>query len=864
MPLTSTVMAQLSAGTRLGPYEIAGPIGAGGMGQVYRARDTRLNRDVAVKCLGPELSGDASSRRRIEREARATASLSHPHICTLFDIGEHDGEAFLVMELLDGETLAGRLLRAKTGLPRREAMTVAAQVADALTVAHRHGLVHRDIKPGNIMLTRSGAKLLDFGLARSADDAGADTRSLITRAHERIGTPAYMAPEQLAGAADHRSDIYALGAVMFEMLTGARATTGDGTPFGAGTPPALERLVRKCLEKDPDRRWQSAADLADELRWIAASPSAASGGARMPGTWVIAGAALLTVVAAGLIAVPRFRDRPSEPYSQLSFLLPPNVALQPFGAGVALSPDASMVAFSAVTGSGAEQQLFVKRLDALEARPIAGTARALYPFFAPDSQSVGFFTRGTLWRWSVASDSVTKIADLTADPDDGSPATWSLDGTILFGQTGDRPKEGLRRLRAAGGVPEVLTRPDNSQGEHSHFAPEPLPSGHLMYTVRSVGPKGVGFKVVRRDRSGAVATLIPGASLATYLGANEMLYQAGSTLMLADFDPSALTVTRPRKVIDGVYMTTNSANWAVARDTIVYRPVETPRRRLVWVDRSGRIMPIETELRNFAHPSISPSGDRVAVSIHGQGATSDTWILDLPRRTLAPLTSDTLTSFGVWSADGREIIASRLNGAARDVVALSPDGSAPDRLLLQNGEQSFGAALARDGRTLVVMTPGRTTGPDIAIMDRDDPQSLRFIAQTPATEYGGRVSPDGKWLSYFSDRSGRMELYVTPFPQGGPKWQLSRNGAREAVWSRDGRELFFRQGDALYAISVHDTAPFSWDAPRELFRGTFSQQGGPGSVHYDVAADGRFLMIEEVPARSASFNVLRGWRQLVQ
>jgi hypothetical protein len=198
------------------------------------------------------------------------------------------------------------------------------------------------------------------------------------------------------------------------------------------------------------------------------------------------------------------------------------------------------------------------------------------------------------------------------------------------------------------------------------------------------------------------------------------------------------------------------------------------------------------------------------------------------------------------------------------VVALSPDGSAPDRLLLQNGEQSFGAALARDGRTLVVMTPGRTTGPDIAIMDRDDPQSLRFIAQTPATEYGGRVSPDGKWLSYFSDRSGRMELYVTPFPQGGPKWQLSRNGAREAVWSRDGRELFFRQGDALYAISVHDTAPFSWDAPRELFRGTFSQQGGPGSVHYDVAADGRFLMIEEVPARSASFNVLRGWRQLVQ
>ena len=837
------------------------------MGEVYRARDTRLNRDVAIKCLHHDLSGDPSSRQRIEREARATASVSHPNICTLFDVGHHGDEMFLVMELLDGETLSERLSRAKHGLPLADVLGISTQLADALAVAHRHGLMHRDIKPGNIMITSSGAKLLDFGLARPSNAAGDDTRSSITLPNERLGTPAYMAPEQLTGAADHRSDIYATGAVIYEMLTGAKALTSTGAPIAIrpDTPAALDRLVRKCLDKDPSRRWQSAADLADELRWIA-TPEPVARDRRTTPWLMIAAVVAIGAIAAAVIAMPRLmdRNRASVP-ERWSFLVPPKVTLPAYGPGVAISPDASMVAFAGATNGGEGLRLFVKRLDAPEARAVAGTEQAQFPFFSPDSKWVGFFNRGHVMKWSVATDGVTTVADLVERSDPGSPASWSADDVLLFGRTGDQPQDGIREVAASGGEsPRSLTRPDNAQREQMHFAPQRLPGGQIMFTIRSVGPKGVEFRVAVRNSSAAITTLIPGAALATYLDDNQLLYQAGSTLTLADFDPSTLKLSNMRSVVDDVYVTTNGAAWAVAGDTLVYRPTEPARRRLVWVDGSGQITPLGFEPRDFANPSISPAGDRAAVAIQQPGALTDIWVLDLPKQTLAPLTTDAVSGAPVWNADGTQIAMSRTNGASRDVVIQSADGSTPARTLLNTGGQNFVAALDAHSRLMVVMTPAANNGRDISVMDRDDPSALRPIVQTPAVEYGGRISPNGKWLSYFSDASGRMELYVTPFPNGGPKWQLSRTGAREAVWSRDGRELYFRLRDAMYAIAVHDSGTFSWDPPRELFKGAFFLQGGPGNVHYDVAADGRFLMIEEAPARSQSFSVVRHWRALVK
>ena len=859
-------MAQLAGGTRLGPYEIAGPIGAGGMGQVYRARDTRLNRDVAVKCLGPELSGDASSRRRIEREARATASLSHPHICTLFDVGEHDGEMFLVMELIDGQTLADRLAHATRGLPLSEVMTIATQLADALTVAHRHGLVHRDLKPGNIMITKSGAKLLDFGLARPAAGAGDDTRSLITHADERVGTPAYMAPEQLAGTADHRSDIYALGAVMFEMLTGVRAVTGDLTLLSQrpGTPPALDRVVRKCLEKDPERRWQSAADLADELRWQTIAPMGATGpnaaGALGFPTVYLLGAAVAAISAIVAIGWP-WRAAAPTTATHLAFVVPEGVAFPVFGAGVAVSPDGSTAAFSAAlgTGGGAVRHLFIKRLDAPEVRQVPGTEDAAYPFFSNDGQSIAFFASGKLKKWSASTESVSVIAELGASGF-GATGSWGADSKLLFGEYNDAPTEGIRRVAASGGTVEILTRPDTKKNERSHFGPQQLDDGAMLFTIRSDGPNGLEFKVVARTAAGEMTTVIPGASLAKYLGGRRILYQSGATLMLATFDPATLAVSEPRRLVDGVVPTLSAAGWSVGGDVLVYRPVDPPRRRLVWVDRSGTSVPTGLPTRNYVAPFLSPDGNRLAVAVENFGVNSG-WIADLRQAGLTQLTEGPNMLPGPWSADGTRLFVSSRNGAALDLVVYRTDGSGTRQVVLQTGEQLYAAALSPDQKTLVVMKP--TNGNrDIWLMDLAS-GTLRPIVQHSGTEYGGRVSPDGKWMSYFSQgASGPFELFVTPFPGGGPRWPISRDGAREAVWSRDGTELFFRQRNQMMSIRVKAGDSFDWEPPRTLFTGAYFAQGGPGNVQYDVAADGRFLMIEELALGSPLINVVQGWSQL--
>jgi len=877
-------MATLKDGARLGPYEILGALGAGGMGEVYRARDLRLNREVAIKCISSAVSGDAASRARIEREARSVAGLAHPNICALHDVGVHENVTFLVMELLHGETLADRLARAPRGLRTNDALLIASQVADALACAHRSGIVHRDLKPANVMLTPSGAKLLDFGLAKSPPrDATAETKtqSLVTGRHEIVGTLYYMAPEQLEGRADERSDIFALGAILFEMLTGTRAFAGNSSAaviaaiishdppridgLRPEVPAGVARITTRCMAKDPDRRWQSAVDLADELRWLAEpSPATRPTPPRVPYR-VIAAIALIATVAAAIVAMAwPLRVTGSRSPTHLAFAVPEGILFSAYGSSIAISPDGSTIAFAATIGAGggATRHLFVKRLSGPDIELIPGTEDALFPFFSPDGQSVAFFGAQKLRRWSSLTRSVSTIADVRGYAN-GSPASWGPDDTILFGVLGDRPTQGINRVRASGGPIETLTRPANDKGEQTHSGPRQLANGTVLFTIRRNGPSGPEFDVAALTKSGPIVTVVRGASLFDQVGDRQLVYQNGHSLLIATFDPASLTVSNPQPLTDAVNLSASAAaEWAIGGDVLAYWAIDSPRRRLAWVDRTGASTPIGLPARNYGTPALSPAGDRLAVAVQRDTA-ADLWISDLRQQTLTQVTRDADVAFPVWSRDGSKLFATRVKGAAREITVQPADRPSAATSILDTGEQLFCADVSPDQRLLVVMKPTNNDR-EIWLMNQDNGQ-LQPIVQHQGTTYGGRLSPDGKWMSYFAQNAGdRFELFVTPFPNGGPRWQISRDGAREATWSRDGSELFYRIADRVMAAKIKPGATFDWEPPRLLFSGAYYSQGGPGVVQYDVAADGRFLMIEEVPLGSPTINVVLGWQHLTR
>ena len=661
-----------STGTRLGNYEILESIGRGGMGEVYKAKDTRLDRTVAVKVLPEHLANDPARRERFEREARTISQLNHPNICMLHDVGEQDGVAFLVMEYIEGDTLAERLERG--ALPLAEALAYGVQIADALDKAHRASVVHRDLKPGNIMTTKPGAKLLDFGLAKLLGDAGGEVGSALatrqkplTEEGTVLGTFQYMAPEQLEGKdADARTDIFAFGALLYEMVSGRKAFEGKSQASLISaimsaeppalrkleplTPPSLERLNRICLAKDPDERWQSAAELAwirDGGGGVDTAPAKRGGGDLVKG--LVAGAVAATLVAASLWGFLGVDSEPQVRIVRSTIELPPGLELEPSDP-IALSPDGELLAYAATDGDG-QQHLYLRRLDAYEATLVSGTEGARSPFFSPDGNWVGLYTRQGLQKVSVGGGAV-----VTLTRESGPGATWSADGQWIVLSAGIGAERGLLRIPSDGGEPEVLTMLDDGAGEHAHAYPNALPNG-IVFRVWSNGPSPI--KTVSLE-TGDTVPLTTGEYLgaAQYSPTGHLIY--GSTtrdrpysfeLVALPFDLTrGKPVGPPQAILEGVWSNrgTTNPNFAISQNgTLAYVPAGAFERTLVWVDREAR----ETSLwedGNPAQPRLSPDGRRIALTESG-----NVWVLDVDRGTRAQI--ETSGRGPVWTPDGRSV-----------------------------------------------------------------------------------------------------------------------------------------------------------------------------------------------------------------
>jgi Tol biopolymer transport system component/predicted Ser/Thr protein kinase len=871
-------------GTRLGPYEITSAIGAGGMGEVYRARDARLNRDVAIKVLPAHLADKPELRERFEREARTIASLNHPHICTLHDIGHQDGTDFLVMEYLEGETLAQRLL--KGPLPLERVLQYAIEIADALDKAHRKGITHRDLKPGNIMLTKSGAKLLDFGLAKLRQEAAhatplsqLPTADAITAQGTILGTLQYMAPEQLEGKeADARTDIFAFGVVVYEMATGKRAFEGktqasviakiletEPPPISSlqpMTPPLLDHVVKTCLAKEPDERWQSASDLCRELKWIAEGGTQVASMAAAPpkglhalgrrGLIVVLGALVLCAAVTGL-AVWNLKPAAPRPVSRLSIDLPAAAQL----AGIrehtlAISPDGSRLVY--VATQGGTQQLYLRDLDNQEARPIPGTDGAITPFFSPDGQWLGFFAGGKLKKVSVNGGAAITLCDAANTPG----ASWSRQGTIVFGTIGP-----LMQVSDSGGTPKALTHLE--KGDTAHMWPEFLPSGKdVLFTVGFGFPSRVAVYSVE---TGERHDLVQGATAPHYLPAGYLVYaQAGGSLMAAPFDAQRLRITGPAvPVAQGILINagTGTTQYSISdTGSLVFASASGggAQGRLVWVDRKGVEQPLPAPPHVYWFPRLSPDGQRVAVTIDGQ----QIWLYDLRRDTLTRWTfAGTANRTGIWTPDGKHIAFLSNKDGPSNIYWQRADGSGGLERLTTSQYLQAPSSWSPDGQALAFLQiSSAPTGFDIWVLRTGDHKAQPFL-QTPFTETAPAFSPDGHWLAYVSDESGRLEIYVQPYPGPGGKYQISTEGGTEPVWNPKGRELFYRQGEKMLAVEVTAQPSFSISKPRMLFKGPYlpTPQTFPD---YDVSADGqRFLMLKPAGQAQAStrINVVLNWTE---
>ncbi|HET9406431.1 MAG TPA: protein kinase [Candidatus Sulfotelmatobacter sp.] len=877
----------LTSGAKLGPYEIVAPLGAGGMGEVYRARDLRLDRSVAIKVLPAHLSQNAEAKERFDREARAISSLSHPNICHLYDVGQQNGTSYLVMEYLEGETLADRLL--KGPLPFDQALKAGAEICDGLEKAHCSGVAHRDLKPSNIMLTKTGAKLMDFGLAKpaaAAIGAGLSSASLATMSKPLtvegtiLGTFQYMSPEQLEGKeADVRSDIFSLGAVLYEMITGKRAFEGKTTastiaailasepkPISALQPmsPLLERVVKACLEKDPAARMQTAHDVKLQLRWIAeagseVTPPSAAAMRGLPGRRgvVLGVGGLLLVAVIASLATWNLKPEPPRPVSRTVITLPPGQHLagldQP---AVALSPDGTHLAYVAVQGN--TQQLYLRAMDSLEARPIPGTEGATEPSFSPDGQWLGFFASGNLKKVSVSGGAALTLGD-ALQPRGGSSGSRGL---IAFVPSWAST---VQQVPDAGGTPQALTH--FAKGENSHRWPEFLPGGKAvlfsaaMTTSTWVNPQVAVYSIATGERR----NLVQLGTQPRYALSGHLVYAHAGTLMAAAFDPQRLALTGAAvPVVEGVRQSavSGAAQYSLsATGSLVYVPgsVQADQRKLVWVTRNGAEQPIAAPARAYRIPGLSPDGRRIVVAIDDEGA--QTWLYDLSRDTLTRLTfGGTVNQAPVWSPDGKRVAFQSNKEGSLNVFSQRADGSGGLERLT-TGSSPAANSWSSDGQLLAFVDIDPTTGWDIWVLRLSDRKAQPFL-QTASNESSPRFSPDGHWLAYVSDESGHYEVYVQPYPGPGGKWQISADGGMEPVWNPNGRELFYRSGRKMMAVEIATQPGFTAGKPRVLFEGDYL----PTPLqfpNYDVSQDGqRFLMLkpsEQETTAPTQINVVLNW-----
>ncbi|HEX7708471.1 MAG TPA: protein kinase [Thermoanaerobaculia bacterium] len=865
-----------STGSRLGPYELVSRIGAGGMGEVFKARDTRLDRPVAIKILPADLAQNVQFRLRFEREAKAISQLNHPNICTLHDVGQEGDESYLVMELLEGESLAERLERGP--LPLSEVFRYGAQIAEALDRAHRAGIVHRDLKPGNIMITRSGAKLLDFGLAKSAQvDVAADGATQhkpLTQEGTILGTFQYMAPEQLEGEeADARTDIFALGAVLYEMATGVRAFQGstktsliaaivsqDPKPLASIqplTPPGFEHTVNRCMSKHPDDRWQSAHDIAEQLRWIGeagsqagvAAPLVARKRSRERLAWSLAALFALTAALAGWLYAQASRD------ARRDFVwdvMPPQEtrfnAVGDEAGAIVVSPDGTKAVFSA-TGAGTTQ-LWLRTTATGESKPIAGTQNGSYPFWSPDSRNVGFFALGQLQR----TDTISAPQKICPAPSARGGA-WSADGTILFAPD---TSNAIHRVAANGGTPQIVTKLDIAK-HTTHRWPAFLGDGkHFVYFAanhQDASGRDNGIYLGSLE-GGDARLLMTSASNAFYVDGH-LFFTRGSTLMAQPISDAGQLRGEPIVVANNVLF--DSGIWRSAftvseEGLLVYHTGQvTMLSALTWYDRSGKILGVVGEPGSYWDHKLSPDGEKLILPVgdpHRQ-----IWVADLKRNTRGRFAIDNAwAGTGVFSPDSStvyfdasregtgQVLARRVTGGGETVIAentefpvvrtIAPDGS---------------HLLADDRRGRIVRIPLHGSG------------RVEILTDGSSAEVFPTYSPDGTWIAYMSDQNGRFEIFVRSAAKFDEKWQISSSGGTHPRWSPDGRELYYIDtASRLNAVAIE---PAGADLTIGVTTPLFPITGRPLIHPFDVAPDGRFLVNALPEVESPNAVAISNWRR---
>jgi len=852
----------LTSGTKLGPYEIVAPLGAGGMGEVYRARDPRLGREVAIKVLASHLSQNSEVRARFEREAKAISGLQHPNICVLYDIGCQDGVDFLVMEHLEGETLAVRL--ARKPLTPAETLHIGIEIADALDKAHRSGIVHRDLKPGNVMLTKGGAKLMDFGLAKlqtfgsgaqsaapafSAVATVASMASPVTVAGTVVGTMQYMSPEQIQGKeADARSDIFAFGAMLYEMLTSKRAFEGksqlsvasailekDPDPISSVqplTPPALEHLVRICLAKDPDERFQNAHDLKLQLQWITAGGSQAGAPAvvvsqrksrqkivvaAMVLGWLVAVAAVLWAAAYAkrLISAQQLvRAEIAQPagfdFSEVIFGAP------------ALSPDGQQIAF--VASKDGKDVIFVQQLSTGKAEPLAGTdSSPLFPFWSPDGKYLGFFSNGKLRKIEAAGGPVQALCDAP----DGRGGTWNEQGVILFAPRIAGP---LQRVSDGGGTPQDATPGRSGDNQFTNRNPYFLPDGrHFLFIQRS-GNDAVGSVYAGSLDGGETRQVLPVGSNVAYSN-GYLFYVKDGTLTGQQFDTAGLRVQgKPFPIMESIeyYNPRDIGYFSVSQSVLVYRQDALESRELVWLDATGKELEHWGDAAPFSGGALTLGG-HVAMLFrdnpdrHGNSL----WLTDTERKTVTRLTPDSeLDERGLVSADGKHALINSSSGYHSAMVQRSLTSSGTEEKLMDVEGSVYVESESKDGRYAFFSFQDSKTGFDIYVMDLAGDRKLVPVLNSAYAERDPKLSPNDTWLAYNSNENGVTQLYVTPFPAGGSKWQISTGGLASskkagdvsvADWSPDGKSLYFREGDKILMVEmrVGGSNP-EFSAPKEV------------------------------------------------
>jgi Tol biopolymer transport system component/tRNA A-37 threonylcarbamoyl transferase component Bud32 len=879
----------IAAGTKFGPYEILSPVGAGGMGEVYRAKDTRLERTVAIKVLPHHLSDKPELKQRLEREAKSISNLSHPNICTLYDVGEREGSAFLVLEFLEGETLEQRL--EKGPLPAEQVLRLAIETTDALDKAHKQGIIHRDLKPSNIMLTKSGAKLMDFGLAKlmeqptpmaaALSELTAENRKL-TAEGTILGTFQYMPPEQLEGReADARTDIFALGMVIYEAATGRPAFTGKTkasliasilsseppaiTTLQPLTPPALERVVKTCLAKDPDERFQTAHDLNLQLRWIleggsqagVAAPVAAQRLLRKRMLMAAAGIGwAVFAVAAILFFVQRGELRQAR--RPLAAEMSPPPGMDFVGAilgGPTISPDEKKLAF--VAGDAKGNRLWIRDLGSGKTAALEGTEGAMFPFWSPDSRQVAFFAGGKLKKIEAGGGPV----QILCDAPEGRGGSWSSKGAIIF-----TPNiyESLYRVSEGGGTPEKIT---NAKPGWTHRNPYFLPDGeHFLFIGREPSGTPAGDLYSGSLKGGEPKQLLEHASNAQYSG-GYLLYLKDGNLVAQEFDLGSLQLKGSAIAVAEKVDYWNARDLAYfaasANGMLLYRKSTSAPNQPLWVDRNGREVGKVGEPGLYFGPSLSVDGSKLGlIRTDKDTQNGDVWLVDLKRNTTsrATFTESPNLSY-VLSPDGNTLAVSSNSNVAPGLVWTQPaSGSGTQEKIANVGIFVNVADWSRDGRYLIITMQENKTRWDVAYVDLKGDRKLTKFLQGPQDEQNAVLSPNGKWLAYQSDESGRSEVYVTAFPGPGGKWQISSDGGTSPAWSHDGKELYFLNNSKLMAAPIQNPESFEFGTPQALSLPTADLDGyAPGP------ASDRFLVLKRAgAAQSSPIQMVLNWTEALK